>query len=163
MILRTPHRRAQITFPLLAQSGHAEERNRCRYWGQSGHGLLQCKCPLMTQSGHRGRNVLAFKSYRGPRRRTHATTPIHHSFCRCGGMAARCACAAAGGALDRWRMSETSVIIDGIRSPLLEFGPAGSDEAVVFVHGNPGSIRDWDVLARGVGEFGRALAIDMPA
>jgi hypothetical protein len=24
MILRTPHRRAQITFPLLAQSGHAE-------------------------------------------------------------------------------------------------------------------------------------------
>ena len=37
-------------------------------------------------------------------------------------------------------MSETSVIIDGIRSPLLEFGPANSDEAVVFVHGNPGSI-----------------------
>jgi pimeloyl-ACP methyl ester carboxylesterase len=59
-------------------------------------------------------------------------------------------------------MSETSVIIDGIRSPLLEFGPAGSDEAVVFVHGNPGSIRDWDVLARGVGQFGRAVAIDMP-
>ena len=67
-----------------------------------------------------------------------------------------------GGVLDRWRMSETSVIIDGIRSPLLEFGPAGSDEAVVFVHGNPGSIQDWDVLARGVGQFGRAVAIDMP-
>jgi len=45
LILRT-RRRAQITFPLLAQSGHAEERNRCCYWGQSGHGLLQCKCPL---------------------------------------------------------------------------------------------------------------------
>jgi pimeloyl-ACP methyl ester carboxylesterase len=59
-------------------------------------------------------------------------------------------------------MSETSVIIDGIRSPLLEFGPADSNEAVVFVHGNPGSIRDWDVLARGVGEFGRAVAMDMP-
>src|SRR5262245_51062591 len=59
-------------------------------------------------------------------------------------------------------MSGTSVIIDGIRSPLLEFGPAGSDEAVVFVHGNPGSILDWDVLARGVGQFGRAVAIDMP-
>jgi pimeloyl-ACP methyl ester carboxylesterase len=40
-------------------------------------------------------------------------------------------------------MNETSVIIDGIRSPLLEFGPTNSDEAVVFVHGNPGSIRDW--------------------
>jgi len=24
-------RRAQIAFPLLAQSGHSEERNRCRY------------------------------------------------------------------------------------------------------------------------------------
>jgi pimeloyl-ACP methyl ester carboxylesterase len=59
-------------------------------------------------------------------------------------------------------MSETSVIIDGIRSPLLEFGPTNSDEAVVFVHGNPGSIRDWEVLAPGVGEFGRAVAIDMP-
>ena len=34
----------------------------------------------MTQSGHRGRNVLAFKSCRGPRRRTHATTPVHHVF-----------------------------------------------------------------------------------
>jgi pimeloyl-ACP methyl ester carboxylesterase len=59
-------------------------------------------------------------------------------------------------------MSEASVIIDGIRSPLLEFGPANSDEAVLFVHGNPGSIRDWGALARGAGEFGRAVAIDMP-
>lgn len=59
-------------------------------------------------------------------------------------------------------MNGTSVIIDGIRSPLLEFGPANSDEAVVFVHGNPGSIRDWGALARSVGEFGRAVAIDMP-
>ena len=59
-------------------------------------------------------------------------------------------------------MNEISVIIDGIRSPLLELGPADSNEAVVFVHGNPGSIRDWDALARGVGEFGRAMAIDMP-
>jgi pimeloyl-ACP methyl ester carboxylesterase len=60
------------------------------------------------------------------------------------------------------RMSEKTISIDGIRSPLLEFGPASSDEAVVFVHGNPGSIRDWDALARSVGEFGRAVAIDMP-
>jgi pimeloyl-ACP methyl ester carboxylesterase len=59
-------------------------------------------------------------------------------------------------------MSETTIIIDGIRSPLLQFGPASSDEAVVFVHGNPGSIRDWGALARSVGEFGRAVAIDMP-
>ena len=59
-------------------------------------------------------------------------------------------------------MSEASVIIDGVRSPLLEFGSPGLDEAVVFVHGNPGSSLDWERLARGVGEFGRAVAMDMP-
>ena len=59
-------------------------------------------------------------------------------------------------------MSEASVIIDGVRSPLLEFGSPGLDEAVVFVHGNPGSSLDWERLAREVGEFGRAVAMDMP-
>jgi len=59
-------------------------------------------------------------------------------------------------------MSESLVIIDGVRSPLLEFGSPGLDEAVVFVHGNPGSSLDWERLARGVGEFGRAVAMDMP-
>ena len=59
-------------------------------------------------------------------------------------------------------MSESSVSIDGVRSPLLEFGSADASEAAVFVHGNPGSIRDWESLARGVSEFGRAVAIDMP-
>jgi pimeloyl-ACP methyl ester carboxylesterase len=38
----------------------------------------------------------------------------------------------------------------------------GSSEAVVFVHGNPGSSEDWvDLLGR-VGEFARAVAPDMP-
>jgi pimeloyl-ACP methyl ester carboxylesterase len=60
------------------------------------------------------------------------------------------------------RMSESSVRIDGIRTPLLEFGPLEASEAVVFIHGNPGSIRDWESLASGVGSFGRALAMDMP-
>jgi pimeloyl-ACP methyl ester carboxylesterase len=59
-------------------------------------------------------------------------------------------------------MSEISVVIDGVRSPILEFGPPETGEAVVFVHGNPGSRRDWESLARGVGEFGRAVAMDMP-
>jgi pimeloyl-ACP methyl ester carboxylesterase len=59
-------------------------------------------------------------------------------------------------------MSETSVSIDGVRSPLLEFGSADASEAVVFVHGNPGSIQDWESLACDVGEFGRAVAMDMP-
>lgn len=68
--------------------------------------------------------------------------------------------------IDLWAngsiMSATSVNVDGIRAPLLELGPTDASEAVVFVHGNPGSIRDWDGLARGVANFGRALAMDMP-
>jgi pimeloyl-ACP methyl ester carboxylesterase len=54
------------------------------------------------------------------------------------------------------------VSIDGVRSPVVESGPVNADEAAVFIHGNPGSTRDWESLARGVGEFGRALAMDMP-
>jgi hypothetical protein len=51
MILRTPTAVRKSPFPLLAQSGHDEERNRCRFRG-SGHGLLQCTCLLLTQHGH---------------------------------------------------------------------------------------------------------------
>ncbi|HYN99955.1 MAG TPA: NAD(P)/FAD-dependent oxidoreductase, partial [Actinomycetota bacterium] len=36
--------------------------------------------------------------------------------------------------------------VDGITSPYLEAGPAGSREAVVFVHGNPGSSLDFSDL-----------------
>jgi pimeloyl-ACP methyl ester carboxylesterase/flavin-dependent dehydrogenase len=54
------------------------------------------------------------------------------------------------------------VRVDGVRSPVLEAGPVGADEAVVFVHGNPGSSQDWASLASVVGEFGRAVALDMP-
>jgi pimeloyl-ACP methyl ester carboxylesterase len=60
------------------------------------------------------------------------------------------------------KMTETTVTIDGVRSPLLEFGPPNASEAVVFVHGNPGSNRDWESLARGMGQIGRAVATDMP-
>lgn len=59
-------------------------------------------------------------------------------------------------------MKETSVRVDGIRSPILEGGLPRADEAVVFVHGNPGSIADWTRLASSVSEFSRAIAMDMP-
>ena len=59
-------------------------------------------------------------------------------------------------------MNQSSISIDGVRSPLLGAGQANAEEAVVFVHGNPGSIRDWESLAGQVGHFGRALAMDMP-
>jgi pimeloyl-ACP methyl ester carboxylesterase len=54
------------------------------------------------------------------------------------------------------------ISVDGLRSPLIEAGPAGDSEAVVFIHGNPGSRLDWQDLVGSVGEFGRALAFDMP-
>src|SRR5262249_14382392 len=59
-------------------------------------------------------------------------------------------------------MSETSVSIDGVRTPLLEVSPPEASEVVVSIHGNPGSIRDWENLASGVAGFARALAIDIP-
>jgi pimeloyl-ACP methyl ester carboxylesterase len=65
-------------------------------------------------------------------------------------------------ATGRAYMRERSVLIDGVRSPVLEVGPVDAHEAVVFVHGNPGSARDWSELERRVGEFGRGVAMDMP-
>ncbi len=54
------------------------------------------------------------------------------------------------------------VRIDDVRSPLLEGGPQRADEGVVFVHGNPGSSRDWIDLAGKVSTFARTIALDMP-
>jgi pimeloyl-ACP methyl ester carboxylesterase len=49
-----------------------------------------------------------------------------------------------------------------VASLVREAGPASAHEAVVFVHGNPGSSEDWlDLLPR-AGAFGRAVAPDMP-
>jgi pimeloyl-ACP methyl ester carboxylesterase len=52
--------------------------------------------------------------------------------------------------------------VAGVRSPTIEAGPDRAEEAVVFVHGNPGSSLDWVDLVRAVGAFGRAVALDMP-
>ena len=54
------------------------------------------------------------------------------------------------------------VVINGVRTPVLESGPQESAEAVVFVHGNPGAGADWAGLVAAVGSFTRALAPDMP-
>ena len=46
---------------------------------------------------------------------------------------------------------------------LLEAGPAEATEAVVFIHGNPGSIDDWAALVPAAARNGRrALAFDLP-
>lgn len=57
---------------------------------------------------------------------------------------------------------QRTLSVAGTRSPMIEAGPSDAREAVVFVHGNPGSSRDWTALVDAVGGFGRAVAFDMP-
>lgn len=48
-------------------------------------------------------------------------------------------------------------------APLIEAGPEGAEEAALFVHGNPGSCRDWEDLVARAGAAGiRAVAFDLP-
>jgi pimeloyl-ACP methyl ester carboxylesterase len=58
------------------------------------------------------------------------------------------------------RKHETEIL--GLRTPIMEAGDATADEAVVFIHGHPGSSRDWERLVGEVGQFGRAVAFDLP-
>ena len=62
----------------------------------------------------------------------------------------------------RHSIERAEVSINGVRSPIVRAGDAQSREAVVFVHGNPGSANDWLDLIEHVAPFGRALAADMP-
>jgi pimeloyl-ACP methyl ester carboxylesterase len=51
----------------------------------------------------------------------------------------------------------------GTRTRLRAAGPEDSGEAVVFVHGNPGSADDWERLVDAAGAVGvRAVAFDLP-
>jgi pimeloyl-ACP methyl ester carboxylesterase len=59
-------------------------------------------------------------------------------------------------------ISTGEISVAGLRSPLIQAGPEDASEAVVFLHGNPGSRLDWQPLVEGTGDFGRALAFDMP-
>jgi pimeloyl-ACP methyl ester carboxylesterase len=59
-------------------------------------------------------------------------------------------------------VTQSRVTVDGISTRLLQSGPATAQEAVVFVHGNPDSARDFDALLARAGRFGRAVAFDMP-
>jgi pimeloyl-ACP methyl ester carboxylesterase/2-polyprenyl-6-methoxyphenol hydroxylase-like FAD-dependent oxidoreductase len=47
-------------------------------------------------------------------------------------------------------------------TPLREAGPPDATEAVVFLHGNPGSSADWEPLLAAVGRRWRAVAWDAP-
>lgn len=62
------------------------------------------------------------------------------------------------GALER-----TRIAVGNAQPRLLQAGPGDSAEAVVFVHGNPGSADDWEGLVAAVGGGGqRAVALDLP-
>ncbi len=53
--------------------------------------------------------------------------------------------------------------VAGTELRLVQAGPAQASEAVVFLHGNPGSADDWARLVGAVGETGmRAVAFDLP-
>lgn len=59
-------------------------------------------------------------------------------------------------------LREDEVRIGEVRSPILQGGPEAAEEAVVFVHGNPGSSRDWEDLLAKTSPFARVVALDMP-
>ena len=56
----------------------------------------------------------------------------------------------------------SSIPIGGASTRLLQAGPHQASEAVVFIHGNPGSASDWTGLVEETGRLGRAVAFDLP-
>jgi pimeloyl-ACP methyl ester carboxylesterase len=52
--------------------------------------------------------------------------------------------------------------VDGLRTRVLETGPADASEAIVFLHGGPGSASDWEDLLPQTGAFARSVAFDLP-
>jgi pimeloyl-ACP methyl ester carboxylesterase len=60
-------------------------------------------------------------------------------------------------------VERSSLLAGGTRTRLVQAGPAGASEAVVFVHGNPGSADDWVGLVGAAAKTGkRAVAFDLP-
>lgn len=58
-------------------------------------------------------------------------------------------------------LATTDQVIDGVRCAVHD-GDPGRREAVVFVHGNPGPMDDWEHMIPAVSTFARAIAMDMP-
>lgn len=60
-------------------------------------------------------------------------------------------------------IERSSLVVGGTRTRLVQAGPAEASEAVVFIHGNPGSADDWERLAEAAAMAGmRAVAFDLP-
>jgi pimeloyl-ACP methyl ester carboxylesterase len=58
------------------------------------------------------------------------------------------------------RRSEPTIA--GVRTVVMQSGPEASEEAIVFVHCNPGFSRDWEDLMERAGAICRCVAPDMP-
>jgi pimeloyl-ACP methyl ester carboxylesterase len=54
------------------------------------------------------------------------------------------------------------VSVNGVSTRVVQSGPRHARQAVVFVHGNPGSSRDFDQFVAQTGRFARAVALDVP-
>jgi len=59
-------------------------------------------------------------------------------------------------------VAASTLSVLGIRARVLQTGPSDAEEAVIFLHGGPGSADDWDDLLPRVGAFARAVAFDLP-
>lgn len=59
-------------------------------------------------------------------------------------------------------MRERRVTVEGVSAPVLEAGPSSASEAVVLIHGNPGSSEDWRHLVGRSGAVARAVAPSLP-
>jgi pimeloyl-ACP methyl ester carboxylesterase len=60
-------------------------------------------------------------------------------------------------------VQRSRIAVAGAEPRLLQAGPVDAAEAVVYVHGNPGSADDWELLiAAAAGTGRRALALDLP-
>jgi pimeloyl-ACP methyl ester carboxylesterase len=65
--------------------------------------------------------------------------------------------------LEHAAVERSHLPVGKVRTRLIQAGPEDSAEAVVFVHGNPGSADDWERLVGAAAGSGlRALAFDLP-
>jgi pimeloyl-ACP methyl ester carboxylesterase len=58
-------------------------------------------------------------------------------------------------------LATNDLVIDGVRCAVSDSDPSRR-EAVVFVHGNPGPMDDWEAMIPAVAPFARAVAMDLP-
>jgi pimeloyl-ACP methyl ester carboxylesterase len=59
-------------------------------------------------------------------------------------------------------IERTRLEVGGTRTRIVTAGPPHAREAVIFVHGNPGSADDWELLVAAAGEHIRAVSFDLP-